>query len=160
MYNKVNINSEIIIANLGKSNTANNFSLRSSPAVLVSGVYLSAPATFRLDRKSPAIRPCRKLPTLWASLSLLETVSVLWQSVILTVLVPWQSFGVRQVPVSIDRQTCIKTFIFSLTQFAFRNTFSDTVLKLRWQVSGEFGGQNVAFLTQNSLTDSESIWQK
>jgi len=37
-----------------------------------------------------------------------------------------------------------KTFIFSLTQFAFRNAFSDKVFKLRGRVSGEFSRQNFA----------------
>jgi hypothetical protein len=49
---------EKIIVNLEKSNTANNFSYPSSPAAVVFGVHLSAQAVFRLDRKSPAIRPC------------------------------------------------------------------------------------------------------
>jgi hypothetical protein len=35
-----------------------NFSYPSSAAVVVFGGYLSALAVFRLDRKSPAIRPC------------------------------------------------------------------------------------------------------
>jgi hypothetical protein len=35
-----------------------NFSYPSSAAAVVFGVYLSARAVFRLDRKSPAIRPC------------------------------------------------------------------------------------------------------
>jgi len=44
--------------------TAGNFSYPSSAAAVVFGVYLSAQAAFRLDRKSPAVRPCRKLPPL------------------------------------------------------------------------------------------------
>jgi len=39
-------------------NTVGNFSYPSSAAAVVFGVYLSAQAVFRLDRKSPAIRPC------------------------------------------------------------------------------------------------------
>jgi len=35
-----------------------NISYPSSAAAVVFGVYLSAGAAFRLDRKSPAIRPC------------------------------------------------------------------------------------------------------
>jgi hypothetical protein len=35
-----------------------NFSYPSSAAAVVFGVHLSARAVFRLDRKSPAIRPC------------------------------------------------------------------------------------------------------
>jgi len=37
---------------------AANFSYPSSAAAVVFGVHLSARAAFRLDRKSPAIRPC------------------------------------------------------------------------------------------------------
>jgi len=37
--------------------TPDNFSYSSSAAAAVFGVYLSARAVFRLDRKSPAIRP-------------------------------------------------------------------------------------------------------
>ena len=36
---------------------AHNFSYPSSAAAVVFGVHLSAQAVFRLDRKSPAIRP-------------------------------------------------------------------------------------------------------
>jgi len=43
-----------------------NFSYPASPAAVVFGGHLSAQAAFRLDRKSPAIRPCRKLPPLYA----------------------------------------------------------------------------------------------
>jgi hypothetical protein len=59
MDNKVNINSEITIANLGKSNTANNISCPSSNAAVVFGVHLSAQAVFRLNPEcsGPAIRP-------------------------------------------------------------------------------------------------------
>ena len=39
-------------------NTGYNFSYPSSAAAVVFGVYLSAQAVFRLDRKSPAIRTC------------------------------------------------------------------------------------------------------
>ena len=39
-------------------NTAYNFSYPSSAAAVVFGGHLSARAAFRLDRKSPAIRPC------------------------------------------------------------------------------------------------------
>ena len=35
-----------------------NFSYPSSAAAVVFGVHLSAWSVFRLDRKSPAIRPC------------------------------------------------------------------------------------------------------
>ena len=35
-----------------------NFSYPSSAGSVVFGVHLSAQAAFRLDRKSPAIRPC------------------------------------------------------------------------------------------------------
>jgi len=38
-----------------KKNTKHNFSYPSSAAAVVFGVYLSARAAFRLDRKSPAI---------------------------------------------------------------------------------------------------------
>jgi len=37
---------------------AANISYPSSAAAVVFGVYLSAQTAFRLDRKSPAIRPC------------------------------------------------------------------------------------------------------
>jgi len=37
---------------------APNISYPSSAAAVVFGVYLSAQAVFRLDRKSPAIRTC------------------------------------------------------------------------------------------------------
>ncbi len=39
-------------------NRTGNISYPSSAAAVVFGVYLSAQATFRLDRKSPAVRPC------------------------------------------------------------------------------------------------------
>jgi hypothetical protein len=35
-----------------------NFSYPSSAAAVVFGGHLSAQAAFRLDRKSPAVRPC------------------------------------------------------------------------------------------------------
>jgi hypothetical protein len=35
-----------------------NISYPSSSAAMVFGVHLSAQAAFRLDKKSPAIRPC------------------------------------------------------------------------------------------------------
>lgn len=38
--------------------TAGNFSYPSSAAAVVFGVHFSAQSVFRLDRKSPAIRPC------------------------------------------------------------------------------------------------------
>jgi len=41
-----------------KLGTAHNFSYPSSAAAVVFGGHLSARAVFRLDRKSPAIRPC------------------------------------------------------------------------------------------------------
>jgi hypothetical protein len=41
-----------------KEQLGHNFSYPSSPAAVVFGVHLSARAVFRLDRKSPAIRPC------------------------------------------------------------------------------------------------------
>jgi hypothetical protein len=49
---------QIIIVISSDKNTAYNFSLRSSPAALGFGVHLSVRAAFRLDRKSPAVRPC------------------------------------------------------------------------------------------------------
>ena len=39
-------------------NRTANFSYPSSAAAVVFGVHLSVQAAFRLDRKSPAIRPC------------------------------------------------------------------------------------------------------
>jgi len=42
----------------GKIRPAANISYPSSAAAVVFGGYLSARAAFRLDRKSPAIRPC------------------------------------------------------------------------------------------------------
>jgi len=45
-------------------NTAHNISYPASPAAVVFGGHLSAQAVFRLDRKSPAIRPWGYLPTL------------------------------------------------------------------------------------------------
>ncbi len=42
MYNKVNINGKITIANLGKSNAANNIRYSSSATLVVFGVHLSA----------------------------------------------------------------------------------------------------------------------
>ena len=44
--------------NYENQNPAHNFSYPSSAAAVVFGVHLSAQAAFRLDRKSPAIRPC------------------------------------------------------------------------------------------------------
>jgi len=41
-----------------KPNPVYNISYPSSAAAVVFGVYLSARAAFRLDRKSPAIRTC------------------------------------------------------------------------------------------------------
>ena len=41
-----------------KEQLGHNISYPSSAAAVVFGVYLSARAAFRLDRKSPAIRPC------------------------------------------------------------------------------------------------------
>jgi len=41
-----------------KQITGYNFSYPASAAAVVFGVHLSAQAVFRLDRKSPAIRPC------------------------------------------------------------------------------------------------------
>ena len=38
--------------------SAHNISYPSSAAAVVFGVYHSAWAAFRLDRKSPAVRPC------------------------------------------------------------------------------------------------------
>jgi len=38
--------------------TVGNFSYPSSAAAVVFGGHLSARAVFRLDRKSPAVRPC------------------------------------------------------------------------------------------------------
>jgi len=46
---------------------AGNISYPSSAAAVVFGVHLSARATYRLDRKSPTIRPCVQLPTLAAT---------------------------------------------------------------------------------------------
>jgi len=43
---------------LVKRITAHNISYPSSAATVVFGGHLSARAAFRLDRKSPAIRPC------------------------------------------------------------------------------------------------------
>ena len=40
-----------------KEARAHNFSYPSSAAAVVFGGYLSARAVFRLDRKSPAVRP-------------------------------------------------------------------------------------------------------
>ena len=42
---------------MDKARTA-NISYPASSAAVVFGVYLSARAVFRLDRKSPAVRPC------------------------------------------------------------------------------------------------------
>jgi len=39
-------------------NPAHNISYPASAAAVVFGVHLSAQAAFRLDRKSPAVRPC------------------------------------------------------------------------------------------------------
>ena len=39
-------------------NRTANISYPSSAVVVVFGVHLSARAAFRLDRKSPAVRPC------------------------------------------------------------------------------------------------------
>jgi hypothetical protein len=41
-----------------KEQHTHNFSYPSSAAAVVFGGHLSALAAFRLDRKSPAIRPC------------------------------------------------------------------------------------------------------
>jgi len=41
-----------------KGKTTANISYPSSAAAVVFGGHLSARAVFRLDRKSPAIRPC------------------------------------------------------------------------------------------------------
>jgi hypothetical protein len=41
-----------------KEQLGNNISYPSSAATVVFGVHLSAKAAFRLDRKSPAVRPC------------------------------------------------------------------------------------------------------
>jgi hypothetical protein len=41
---------------------ATNFSYQSGAAAMVFGVYLSAQAIFRIDRKSPAIRTCVLFP--------------------------------------------------------------------------------------------------
>jgi len=41
-----------------KITTAGNFSYPSSAAAVVFCGHLSARAAFRLDRKSPAVRPC------------------------------------------------------------------------------------------------------
>jgi hypothetical protein len=43
---------------LNERSPACNISYPSSAAAVVFGVHLSARAAFRLDRKSPAIRPC------------------------------------------------------------------------------------------------------
>jgi hypothetical protein len=42
----------------GQISTGANISYPSSAAAVVFGGHLSARATFRLDRKPPAIRPC------------------------------------------------------------------------------------------------------
>jgi len=47
----------------------------------------------------------------------------------------------KEYKYTVGRQTCIKKFIYSLTQFAFRNAFSDKGFKLGGHVSGEFGRQ-------------------
>ncbi len=47
-----------VVLNKRKQSPAGNFSYPSSAAAVVFGVHLSARAVFRLDRKSPAIRPC------------------------------------------------------------------------------------------------------
>jgi len=72
-------------------------------------------------------------------------------------IVVWQSWAIWQVFKKLvfmasgltsfrfqGQANLYKTFIYSLTQFAFRNAFSDTVFKLRGHVSGEFGGQKFA----------------
>jgi len=52
MFVEIDIKIEI------KGKTAVNFSYPSSSAAVVFGGHLSAQAAFRLDRKSPAVRPC------------------------------------------------------------------------------------------------------
>jgi hypothetical protein len=49
---------EIIVKFLKRMQTGYNISYPSSAGSVVFGVHLSARAAFRLDRKSPAIRPC------------------------------------------------------------------------------------------------------
>jgi hypothetical protein len=52
------IKRKIIIVISSDQNTANNISYPASAAAVVFSGHLSAQAAFRLDRKSPAIRPC------------------------------------------------------------------------------------------------------
>jgi hypothetical protein len=47
-----------MIKYLENKHLGGNISYPSSAAAVVFGVHLSARAAFRLDRKSPAIRPC------------------------------------------------------------------------------------------------------
>jgi len=54
----------------GLKKTVANFSYPSSAAAVVFGVYLSARAAFRLDRKSPAILPVASYITMHQNFSL------------------------------------------------------------------------------------------